>query len=329
MTAHTIGIELQDGSFAPIVPTGTYVPMPKPAIGLFRTSIDNQQRLEVNVYEGDDEIANKNELIGTVDIPLVSQYKKDTPISVAIRVDKNRITEVSAQISPPHGEKIDAKLKRNQLTPELKEKILASRQKLINFLDEWKDEITLAEQVALRSAISEAAKILSGESVDALSRENLDEHINISTEMLKHCTRVRGEQASLSHAIPRLEGLVPPNDLQPLRNIYNSLEEAREQANFDEALRLANESTEMLRKFGRFMDIVHAEALAASGRLSPTLSARVQNAAGAIRRSVQNNNANQVKSGMTTLDVLWDEIHVEIAQRKDRPSEIVLPNKGR
>jgi molecular chaperone DnaK len=325
MTAHPIGIELQNGNFAQIVPTGTYFPMKDAVKEAFRTSTDNQPRLEVNVYEGSDAVARNNDLMGTIDIPLVTKYARGTPIAISLKLDQSRTTEVFVQINPPHGEETRAKLKRNQLTPELKESMVKTKQEIVDFLDKWKNETTLAEQIALRERVNEIDGLISGEQVGSMSREQLDKRTADAATTLKNMSHIRGSQATLSQTMSRLEGIAPAEDMQRMRNIYQQLEAARDRADFTAAQRLADEGSAEYNKLGGLRDFIFAEFLGESGKLSPSLSTRVQNATNMIRHGAQNNNTNQVDSGFNALENLWPEIRTELDRQNQSGSQVYRP----
>jgi molecular chaperone DnaK len=327
MTAHPIGIELQDGSFAPIITIGTYFPMKNPESGYFRTSTDNQQRLEVNVYEGADPIARNNELIGTIDIPLITKYAKGTSIAISLKLDQSRTTEVFVQINPPQGEETRNRIKRNQLTPELKENMVKTRQEIVNFLDRWKDETTLAEQVAIRERIKTIDNLLVGEQVSGMSREQLEKQTADASASLENLSHVRGTQATLSQTLARLEGIAPPDDLQRMRQIHQNLDAARNRADFEAAQRLADEGSAEYEKLGGLRSFIFAEFLGESDKLSPSLATRVQNATSTIRRGMQSNNMNQVDSGFSALENLWPEIHSELERQGQSAPSLVRPER--
>ncbi len=59
---YSLGIELADGKMAVLIPKNSIVPIRKKIE--FSTSVDNQAAVFIQIYEGENEIAKQNTLLG-------------------------------------------------------------------------------------------------------------------------------------------------------------------------------------------------------------------------------------------------------------------------
>ena len=61
-----LGVELDDGRCAVVIPEGTPYPTAAPIYRDFYTAVAAQQRVDVNISEGEQQLASQNELVGFV-----------------------------------------------------------------------------------------------------------------------------------------------------------------------------------------------------------------------------------------------------------------------
>ncbi|KAK0124618.1 ATPase with role in protein import into the ER [Cadophora gregata] len=92
----SMGIEASNGTFHTIIRNGTAIPNRKSTI--VTTTFDNQEKVVVNVWEGQRLISNKNRLLGTLELTGISPRPKGLPrIEVSLEVDANRILRATAR----------------------------------------------------------------------------------------------------------------------------------------------------------------------------------------------------------------------------------------
>ena len=88
-TGHSIGIEIEDGSMQVLIPKGTIYP--KSSFSFFETVYDSQYTFDIKVYEGEEKIADKNELIGEFELRGFPQRPKgEIILKVTISIDQNQ-----------------------------------------------------------------------------------------------------------------------------------------------------------------------------------------------------------------------------------------------
>ena len=96
VTPLSIGLETHTGNFLVFIPKNTTIPTKKTKIG--STFINNQPTLMVPVYEGEENIAKKNRLLGELLLDGIPPGPKGKPqIIVCFEIDANGILIVSAE----------------------------------------------------------------------------------------------------------------------------------------------------------------------------------------------------------------------------------------
>ena len=103
ITPHTFGIScignLKDGTlnmefFAPIIEAG--MPLPIQKNKAFCTSYDNQEIVEIKIFQGENEIATKNILVGNFQIKGLSKVAQGNELDVKMALDIDGILKVTA-----------------------------------------------------------------------------------------------------------------------------------------------------------------------------------------------------------------------------------------
>jgi molecular chaperone DnaK (HSP70) len=327
ITAHPIGIELVDGSFAKIINAGTHFPMNENRAETFRTAMDNQPRLEVNVFEGSKNTAAENEFLGSIDIPLLTSYPKGTPIEVALKLDRSRTTEVSVRVGGRNEAPQSFRLQRSVLLPEIKDSVVATRRDTFAFLDRWKDETVPAEQIALKEHIGTLDGFLSGNTAVGKSKQDIETQLKAGKDLLEICTSARGTCAALSNVIHGLDGIAPQDQLRMLNGIYDELMQARTHGRWEALPQIVERADDAMEKVGNWRAMLLAENLLAQGLFSPTVASRVQNSVETIRRGVANNNRGQIDSGFNSLDAVWPEMNRELENNRNNNLPQVRPDR--
>jgi molecular chaperone DnaK len=95
--SHSLGVELVDEKFSPILKKGENYPIS--TTQTYTTSMDFQKSVDVNVFEGEDEDdVNMNDFYGGFSLENIEQAKAGTPqIEVTFEFDKSRILKVTAK----------------------------------------------------------------------------------------------------------------------------------------------------------------------------------------------------------------------------------------
>ncbi|KAK5960150.1 Hsp70 family ATPase SSQ1 PWA37_002644 [Arxiozyma heterogenica] len=117
VTPLTLGIETFGGTFSPLIPRNTTVPVKKTEI--FSTGVDNQTGVDIKVYQGERGLVRDNKLIGDLKLSGIPPMPKGTPqIAVTFDIDADGIINVSASERSSGQEKSITVIANTGLTEE-------------------------------------------------------------------------------------------------------------------------------------------------------------------------------------------------------------------
>ncbi len=96
VTPLSLGIEVKGGLFERLIEKNTTIPTEESKV--FTTAAPNQTSVQVRVFQGEREIANKNELLGEFQLTGIPPAPAGTPqIEVTFNIDENGIVNVEAE----------------------------------------------------------------------------------------------------------------------------------------------------------------------------------------------------------------------------------------
>ena len=96
VTPKSLGIEVKGGLFEPLIERNTTIPTK--ASKIYTTSENDQSSVYIRVYQGEQQIADRNELLGEFELTGIPPAEAGTPaITVEFAIDANGIVDVSAE----------------------------------------------------------------------------------------------------------------------------------------------------------------------------------------------------------------------------------------
>ncbi len=98
VTPKSLGIEVKGGIFEPLIERNTTIPTKVSKV--YTTSEDNQSSVYIRAYQGEQQLAERNELLGEFELTGIPPAEAGTPqITVEFAIDANGIVSVSAEDS--------------------------------------------------------------------------------------------------------------------------------------------------------------------------------------------------------------------------------------
>lgn len=94
----SLGIRLDNGRFDVVIPRNSPIPVRRTVSHLYSTSRDNQERVDVQVYQGEEAEADHNEFVGKLGLGGIEPARAGEPaIELEFAVDEGGILDVTAR----------------------------------------------------------------------------------------------------------------------------------------------------------------------------------------------------------------------------------------
>jgi len=120
----SLGLEAQGGVFAPIIKRNATIPCSKSQI--FTTAVDNQDAVNIAVYEGERAFANQNQELGRFELKDIPPAPRGSPqIKVNFNLDANGILNVTAEDTSGAKSSITIDNDKGRLSKEQIEQMVA------------------------------------------------------------------------------------------------------------------------------------------------------------------------------------------------------------
>ena len=182
VTPLTLGLETLGGIRTPLIERNTTVPTSKSQI--FSTAADNQTQVEINVLQGEREMAADNKTLGRFILDGIPAARRGMPqIEVTFDIDSNGILNVSAKDKTSGKEQKITIQNSTNLSDEEVEKMKADAEKHAES-DKEKKELIEAKNKA-NSVAFEMEKQLEeyGEHLEAKDKEQIEEDVKKLKEL--------------------------------------------------------------------------------------------------------------------------------------------------
>lgn len=177
VTPLTLGLETMGGVRTPLIPRNTTVPTSKSQI--FSTAADNQTQVEINVLQGEREMATDNKSLGRFVLDGIPPAPRGMPqIEVTFDIDTNGILHVKAQDKTSGKEQKISIQNSTNLSKEDVEKMVAEAE-AHREEDEKKKKLIEARNQA-EQTVFELRKQLKeyGEHLEVADKENIEKNVN-------------------------------------------------------------------------------------------------------------------------------------------------------
>ncbi len=182
VTPLTLGIETLGGIRTPLIDRNTTIPTSKSQV--FSTAADNQTQVEINVLQGEREMAVDNKSLGRFILDGIPAAMRGTPqIEVTFDIDSNGILHVTAKDKTSGKEQKITIANSTNLSEEEVEKMKAEAEKFAE-ADKAKKELIESKNKA-NSIVFEMEKQLKeyGDKLESADKEKIEEDLKKLKEM--------------------------------------------------------------------------------------------------------------------------------------------------
>ena len=182
VTPLTLGIETLGGIRTPLIDRNTTIPTSKSQV--FSTAADNQTQVEINVLQGEREMAVDNKSLGRFILDGIPAAMRGTPqIEVTFDIDSNGILHVTAKDKTSGKEQKITIANSTNLSEEEVEKMKAEAEKFAE-ADKAKKDLIESKNKA-NSVVFEMEKQLKeyGDKLESADKEKIEEDLKKLKEM--------------------------------------------------------------------------------------------------------------------------------------------------
>ncbi|MCF2531402.1 Hsp70 family protein [Yinghuangia soli] len=323
ITPKDLGVELDDGRMSVVIPKGTNYPTTSPVSRDFHTSGAGATRLEVSVYEGSHNIAERNELCGHVNVQLPPDLPDGTPLTISFGLSSDRTITVSVLVRTPGAEPHVVQLQRfGRLDPQKKEVVSAAREDLVRFLDTLEQELTDRERDELRSSLAQLEHIL----LEGPGSEPIEPLIKRIREQLRFATEIRYAAARLAMILHWTGKYLTAEQQSRLELLGDQLERAREQADWVAGLAIAEQVQSTIDGLPPIVAmIMEMRTVAAQGSVSPRLSHQIAELTGNLDDAADRNDRVALERYLDQVQPLWTAAAEELGDRRIGPQGPAKP----